>query len=140
MTFPQAKDNWVVGNKINFPKLGLIKFVKHRPIQEGFKVKTASITKKADGYYATLIVEDKSVPEYEPDTIPEEQNSIAIDLGLEKLYVDSLNNQVLPEKHLRKSEDKLAKLQRKLADNSRSTKAKKRLYRTCHAKLLELTS
>jgi putative transposase len=133
-TFPQAKDNWIVDNKINFPKLGLIKFVRHRPIQEGFQIKTASITKKADGYYVTFIVEDKSVPEFVPDIIATENNSLAIDLGLEKLYTDNLNNQVLPKKYFRKSEDKLAKLQRKLADNNRSKKAKK-LIRKAIAKL-----
>ena len=128
-TFPQAKDNWLLGNKIKLPKLGLIKYICHRPIQSGFQVKTASVTKKADGYYLTLIVEDKSVPEFEPDIIPNEDNSLAIDLGLEKLYVDSLGNQVLPQKYLRKSEEKLAKLQRKLVDNNRSRKAKKLIRR-----------
>jgi putative transposase len=137
----------LTGNKVNFPKLGLIKFVCHRPIQEGFqtrnapagkllnsiqenlRVKTASITKKADGYYVTFIVEDKTVPEFVPDTIATEDNSLAIDLGLEKLYTDNLDNRVLPKKYLRKSEDKLAKLQRKLADETRSRKAKKLIRR-----------
>ncbi len=128
-TFPQAKDNWLIDNKIKLPKLGLIKYICHRPIKPGFKVKTASITKKADGYYLTLIVEDKSVPEFEPDIIASIDNTIAIDLGLEKLYVDSLGNQVLPQKHLRKSEEKLAKLQRKLADDNCSRKAKKLIRR-----------
>ena len=127
--FPQAKDNWLIDNKIKLPKLGLIKYICHRQITAGFKVKTASITKKADGYYLTLIVEDKSVPKFEPDIIATEDNSLAIDLGLEKLYVDSLGNQVLPQKYLRKSEEKLAKLQRKLADNNRSRKAKKLIQR-----------
>ncbi len=112
----------MVGNRIKFPKLGLIKFVSHRPIPEGFKIKTASITKKADGYYLTLIVEDQTVPIFELDTRPTKDNSLGIDLGLEKLYVDSLGNQVLPQKNLRISEDKLAKLQRKLADDSRGRK------------------
>ncbi|MGB5711115.1 MAG: transposase [Waterburya sp.] len=133
-TFPQAKDNWLMDNKIKLPKLGLIKYVCHRPIPEGFKVKTASITKKADGYYLTLIAEDKSVPDFEPDIIPNEDNSIAIDLGLEKLYFDSTGNYVLPQKHLRSAEEKLAKLQRKLADDTRSKKSKK-LIRLAIAKL-----
>ena len=128
-TFPQAKDNWLLGNKIKLPKLGLIKYIRHRPIPDGFRIKTASVTRKADGYYLTLIVEDKSVPEFESDVLPTESNSIAIDLGLEKLYVDSLGNQVLPQKYLRKSEEKLAKLQRKLADDNRSKKAKKLIRR-----------
>ena len=133
-TFPQAKNSWLIGNKIKLPKLGLIKYICHRQIPSGFKVKTASVTKKADGYYLTLIAEDKSVPEFEPDPVATEDNSIAIDLGLEKLYVDSLGNQALPKKYLRKSEEKLAKLQRKLADNHRSKKAKK-LIRQAIARL-----
>ena len=133
-TFPQAKNNWLKGNKIKLPKLGLIKYIRHRQIPNGFNVKTASITRKADGYYLTLIVEDKSVPDFELDTIATEDNSLAIDLGLEKLYVDSLGNHVLPRKYLRKSEEKLAELQRKLADVHRSRKAKK-LIRRAIAKL-----
>lgn len=69
-----------------------------------------------------------------PILLRSENNSIAIDLGLEKLYVDSLGNRVLPHKYLRKSEDKLAKLQRKLADNNRSKKSKK-LIRKAIARL-----
>lgn len=134
LNYPQAKNNWLIGNKIKLPKLGLIKYICHRPISQGFNIKTASITKKADGYYLTLIVEDKSLPDFEFDIVPTAANSLAIDLGLEKLYVDSLKNQVLPQKHLRKSEDKLAKLQRKLADTNRGKKAKK-LIRRAIAKL-----
>ena len=85
-TFSQAKDAWLIGNKIKLPKLDLIKYVCHRQIPDGFKIKTASVTKKADGYYLTLIAEDKSVPEFEPDIVATKKNSIAIDLGLEKLY------------------------------------------------------
>lgn len=133
-TFSQAKNNWLKGNKIKLPKLGLVKYVCHRQIPEGFHVKTATVTRKADGYYLTLIVEDKTIPEFESDVKTTEDNSIAIDLGLEKLYVDSLGNQVLPQKYLRKSEEKLAKLQRKLADDNRSRKAKK-LIRRAIAKL-----
>ncbi len=66
-----------------------------------------------------ISVEDKSVPEIELDTAPNELNTVGIDLGLEKLYVDSFDNQAKPQKHLRKAESKLAKLQRKLEDNNR---------------------
>ena len=128
-TYPQAKDDWLIGNKIKLPKLGLIKYISHRPIPQGFRLKTTSVTKKADGYYLTLIVEDKSVTEFEPNTVPNEDKSIAIDLGIEKFYYHSLGNYVLPQKHLRKSEEKLTKLQRKLTDNNLSRKAKKLIRR-----------
>jgi putative transposase len=133
-TFPKVSHDNLIGNTIKLPKLGTLEFVKSRNIEPGFKLKTASITKKADGYYVSFSVEDKSVPEIELDTIPTELNTVAIDLGLEKLYVDSSNNQANPQKHLRSAEVKLAKLQRKLEDKTRSKKAK-RLVRRAISKL-----
>ena len=124
-TFPSIPDKNLVGNTIKLPKLGVLEFIKSRDIEAGFKLKTVSITRKADGYYISFSVEDKSVPELEIDTVPTESNTVGIDLGLSKLYVDSNNNQALPQKHLRKAEAKLAKLQRKLEDKARSKKVKR---------------
>ena len=127
LTFPSIPDKNLMGNKIKLPKLGVLKFINSREIPSGFKVKTVSITKKVDGYYISFSLEDKSVPFLELDTIPTEFNTIGLDLGLEKLYVDSNNNQCFPKKYLRKAESKLAKLQRKLEDKNRSKKAKRLL-------------
>lgn len=129
LTYPSIPGKNLMGSSIKLPKLGVLKFIKSRDIEPGFKLKTASITRKADGYYLGLSVEDKSIPEVELDTMPTESNTTGIDVGLEKLYVDSDNNQALPVKHLRKSESKLAKLQRKLENNARSKKAKKLVRR-----------
>jgi putative transposase len=128
-TFPHVQGESLACNTIKLPKLGTLELVKSREIEPGFKLKTASVTRKADGYYVSFSVEDKSVPEIELDAIPTELNTVAIDLGLEKLYVDSSNNQALPQKHLRKSQSKLAKLQRKLEDKTRSKKAKRLVRR-----------
>ncbi|HEY9771198.1 MAG TPA: transposase [Coleofasciculaceae cyanobacterium] len=128
-TFPKVPDKNLIGCKIKLPKLGVLKFIKSRNIEPGFKLKTVSITKKADGYYINLSVEDKTVPEIEIDTIATESNTTGIDIGLEKLYVDSQNNQANPQKHLRKSEPKLAKLQKKLEDKNRTLKAKRLVRR-----------
>ena len=133
-TYPAVKDKNLVGSTISLPKLGVLKFRQSRNIEPGFKLKTASITRKADGYYLSLSVEDKSVPELELDTTPIESNTIGIDVGLEKLYVDSNDNRALPQRHLRKSESKLALLQKKLDDNARGKKAK-RLIRRAIARL-----
>ena len=124
-TFPTVADKNLIENTIKLPKLGILEFVKSRDIEPGFKLKTVSVTRKADGYYVSFSVEDKSVRELEIDTVPTASNTTGIDLGLEKLYVDSSNNQALPEKHLRKAESKLAKLQRKKDNKTRSLKAKR---------------
>lgn len=129
LTYPTIPDKNLMGSRIKLPKLGVLKFVKSRDIEPGFKLKIASVTRKADGYYLSLSVEDKSVPELNLTTKLTESNTIGVDVGLYKLYVDSNNNQALPQKHLRKSEVKLAKLQGKLEDNARSKKAKKLVRR-----------
>ena len=134
LTYPSIKDKNLMGSRIKLPKLGILKFIKSRAITSGFKLKTAAITRKADGYYLNLSVEDKSVPEFNPETIPTETNTKGIDVGLSKLYVDSENNHCLPQKHLRKSSSKLAKLQKKLEDKERCQKAK-RLVRRSIARL-----
>ena len=51
LTYPQMKEGCLQGDLIDLPKIGKIKVVLHRPIPDGFKIKTASITKKCDGYY-----------------------------------------------------------------------------------------
>ncbi len=141
-TFPSVTDKNLVGSAIKLPKLGVFKFRKSRNIEPGFKLKTVSVTRKADGYYINLSVENQSVPEFIPDTVATETNTKGIDVGLSKLYVDSENNHCLPQKHLRKSESKLAKLQKKLAlkdtashkDKNRRKKAK-RLIRKAISRL-----
>ncbi|MCU0533464.1 MAG: transposase [Hydrococcus sp. Prado102] len=65
--YPQVKNDCLKGNLISLPMLGKIKIILHRPIPDGFKTKTVSITKKADGYYATLSLQDETVPTIKPD-------------------------------------------------------------------------
>ena len=69
-TYPQVKEGCLQGNLINLPMFGKVKVVLHRPIPDGFKIKTASVTKKADGYYLTLSLEDETVPEVKPNFNP----------------------------------------------------------------------
>jgi putative transposase len=79
-TYPQMKEGCLEGKLIDLPKLGKIKVVLHRPLPDGFKIKTACVTKKADGYYVTLSLEDPTVPEIKPDINPE--SITGIDMGL----------------------------------------------------------
>ena len=173
-TYPQIKQDCITGNRINLPKLGVIKFIKHRQLPTAIrqpsagkpwrvfdpptisdcgaapaaasrwrsvvirwsespfrrrvgglqsalqpslqrtpdcaKIKTASITRKADGYYLTLSleVEVESVP-----TLIERVG--AIDLGLIDFLVDSDGESITTPKYYRASEEKLGQLQKQLA-------------------------
>src|SRR4028118_2085197 len=66
-TYPQIKEGCLQHNLINLPMFGKVKVILHRPLPNGFKVKTVSVTKKADGYYVTLSLSDETVPEIKPD-------------------------------------------------------------------------
>ncbi len=118
----------VVGNRINLPKIGACKLILHRPIPDGFKVKTVIISQKADGWYVTISLQDDSVPEANIDIIPTWENSIALDLGLEKFAADS-NGEFEPiPQHFRAVEEKLGKIQQKAATRKKGSRARKLLY------------
>jgi putative transposase len=79
-TFPQMKQDCIRGQFIHLPKIGPVKLVQHRPLPEGFVIKTATITRKVDGWYVTLSLQDSSVPEWSPDT-PTWENTMGITWG-----------------------------------------------------------
>ncbi len=129
--FPQVKEDCVQDSYITLPKFGTVKFVEHRPIPDGFKIKTAQITKKADGYHLTLSLENTSVPEATIDTIPTTENTVGIDLGLKEFLVTSEGEKVEIPQYYRKGQDRLKKLQQKVSrrqkGSNRRLKAVKQL-------------
>ena len=119
------KEGCLQGNLINLPMLGQVKVVLHRPVPDsdsaalashrasavatigasGFKIKTASVTKKADGYYLTLSLEDKTIPEIKPDFNP--MKITGIDVGLKEFLTTSEGETVAIPQHYRKSQKRL---------------------------------
>lgn len=126
--FPQLGAKPIRGNRVVLPKLGEIKFIQHRPLPEGFVIKTASVSLKADGWYVTLSLEDKSVPSsLEVEAHPTEQNSIGIDAGLQYFVACSDGSTKQPPKFLRQAERKLATLQAKIATKPKRSKSRRKL-------------
>jgi putative transposase len=120
--YTQAENDWIVGNRVSLPKLGTIKFIQHRPLPEGFDVKTACISKKADDWYITFSLVDESVPTINPDI--DVEKSVGIDLGLKDFLVTGDGLHVPIPQYYRKAQKRLAKEQRKLAH--KKNKASKR--------------
>lgn len=98
-TYTKMKQDCISNRLINLPKIGKVKLIQHRKLPAGFTVKTATITKKADGYYVTLSLEDKSVPQITIDTIPTWENTIGIDRGLKSFLVTSDGEEIEIQKH-----------------------------------------
>ncbi|OAB59179.1 transposase [Phormidium willei BDU 130791] len=127
-TYPQASHDWIDVNRVNLPKIGAVKFIRHRPLPEGFALKTAAISLKADGWYITFSLEDKSVPETPlPEVVPTEANSLGVDAGLEYFVACSDGTTKTPPKFYRHAEKRLAKLQAKRELRPKGSKARRKL-------------
>ncbi len=121
-TYPQIKQDCIQGKFINLPKIGLVRIIQHREIPLGFKIKTATVTKKADGFYVTLSVEDKSIPKFEPDTVPTLNNTIGIDMGLKDFLVASDNSRVEIQQHYRRTQKLLRKRQKAVSRKKKGSR------------------
>lgn len=127
-TYPQAKDDWREGNQLKLPKIGRVKFIQHRPLPDGFDLKTVSITLKADGWYVTFSLEDKSSPEQPVAEIePTEANSIGVDAGLEYFIACSDGSTKQPPKFYRQAQENLAALQAKRDASAKGSKPRRKL-------------
>jgi putative transposase len=134
-TFPQMKQDCMQGKCISLPKIGFVKLIQHRPLPQGFKIKTATVTRKADGWYVALSLEDNSVPELTPET-PTFDNTIGIDVGLKSFLVDDSGQDVPIPQHYRKTERRLKRLQRSLSRKKKgSNRRRKAVKRVAKAHL-----
>ncbi|MEH1777069.1 RNA-guided endonuclease InsQ/TnpB family protein [Nostoc sp.] len=134
-TFPDPiKPEHIQGKFIKLPKIGKVKMILHRTLPDSFKIKTATITHKADGWYISLSLEDVTVPSFKTDLRPTPDNTVGIDMGLKSFLVTSDNQEVPIPQYYRKAEKRLKRLQRQLSrkkkGSNRRTKAVKRVAKT----------
>lgn len=137
MVFDGADDAWMKFCTINgewlfmtLPKVGLVQVRTHRPLPDGATLKQALVTKKADGWYISLILSDPAVPEFNPDeVIPTWENSLGMDAVLhEDTYLATSDGEKLPSlKPLRKNEAKKAKLQTKRNARKKGSRRRRKL-------------
>lgn len=125
-TFPQIKQDCIKGKYINLPKVGIVKFIQHREIPVGFKFKTATISKKADGYHLILTVEDKSIPKFESDITPTLDNTVGIDMGLKEFLVCSDGSAVEIQHHYRKAQRQLKKIQKSVSRKKKGSRNRRK--------------
>ena len=93
---------------ISIPKCKRIRIKKHRNFIG--TIKSVTISKTCDDkYYISLLVEVDIKP------LPKTNKAIGLDLGVKDLVIDSNGNKYKNHKYLTKSQNKLAKEQRKLS-------------------------
>jgi putative transposase len=64
---------------LRIPRIGARPLIIHRPILDGFTLKTATLVKKADGWYTCISTEDGTVPT--PMTVDTIKTAVGIDVG-----------------------------------------------------------
>ena len=123
------KEGCLQGNLITLPMFGQVKFIWHRHIPDGFKIKTASVTKKADGFYLTLSLEDATVPTVKPDFNP--GSITGIDVGLKDFLTTADGEVVAIPQYYRKAQKHLRVIQKRISrrkkGSNRRSKAVKKL-------------
>jgi putative transposase len=115
---------------LKLPKIMLVKVRTHRPLPSGFNLKQVGISKKPDGWYVNFVLDDPTVPEFKPDEIvPTWDNSMGLDAVLnEDIYLATSEGESLPSlKPLRKSLDKLSKLQFKRNGKKKGSRCRRKL-------------
>ena len=120
------------GNRLRLPKVGYVKIVEHR-LHEG-RILTATISHERSGeYYASVLCEIE-----QPKSLPVTDKVVGIDLGLHDIIVCSDGERVPSPKYFRKSEQRLARVQRAFSRTQKGSngheKARLKVAR-CHQKI-----
>jgi putative transposase len=100
------------GSRLRLSKIGMVRVKQHRHIPIDAIVKTCTIKREADQWYAIFTTESQGPLAREKHVI---KKAVGIDLGIKELITLSTGETVDNPKWLRASERKLAKEQRRLS-------------------------
>lgn len=115
---------FLVGSVLRLSKIGEMPFVLHRPLPDGFVLKTCAIVRKADGWYCSISMTDETVPE--PLPVEQIKSTTGIDVGCEKFLTTAQGQAVVVPQFYRKAQYKLARAQRNLARQVKGSNAYER--------------
>lgn len=113
--------------QVKLPKLGFVSCsgserVLRKAVKHGHRISSATISEKGGVFTCTLLFEHAKKQVVHP-----KKESIGIDMGLTYLFIDSNSYKETNPRHYVKSQNRLAKLQRQLA---RQTKGSHRYQKT----------
>ena len=118
----------IQGSKIYLPKLGWMRFYNSRPIPNGFTVKACTVRKRQNGWYVSVRIEDKSVPDYTTKPLKDVVKVIGCDMGLTKLVYLSDGTQIEnPKFSITKKAKRTLKIrQRRVSRKAKGSKNRKK--------------
>ena len=118
----------VQGNQIYLPKIGWMRFHNSRPIPQGFTIKSATIRKRQDGWYVSMKIEDKTVPDYIAVALTDVKSVIGCDMGITYLVHLSDGHQIEnPKFATNKKVKRILKIrQRRVSRKAKGSKNRKK--------------
>ncbi|MCI0485257.1 MAG: transposase [Blastocatellia bacterium] len=119
-TFPQAKGAFSIkGDKLHLSKIGKVKILQHRPI-EG-EIKTCTIIKQADGWFACFAVEEN-----QSRWFPKTGRVAGVDLNVSNFATLSTGEVIDNPRYLKEAERDLKIAQRKVSKKKKGGKNRKK--------------
>ena len=129
----------VEDHRIKLPKLKWIRMKKHRDIPEKYCLKSVTISMEPSGkYYASLLYEKSDCENQAEEFDYEDAKILGIDYAMHGMAVFSEDIQKENEGYFRKSEERLAREQRKLSHcvkGSNNYYRQKKRVALCHEKI-----
>ena len=98
-----------------------------RPIPESYQLKTATLVKKADHWYISLVLEDAGVPEFATTVILTELNTLGMDVGINSFLIASSGKVVENPRCYRSSEERLASTQQCFSKTKRGSRRRRKI-------------
>lgn len=109
-------------NHIIFPSLGDMRFFKSRKIPESWEIRTVTVSREADGWYASILLRDQTVPDMPKKPIDELQTVNGVDRGIKKI-VAMADGAVEPNPQIGKRFERRLKIrQRRLSRKKKGSK------------------
>ena len=125
--------------RLKLPKLGKVRIRQHRQIPGEYRLKSVTVSREASGkYYASLLYEYDCGENQTAKCSYEQAKILGIDYAMRGMALFSDEWTALNPGYLRKSEEKLAREQRKLSHcekGSNNYRKQKRKVALCHEKI-----
>ena len=120
---------YITDTHIRLPIIGEVKATIHKKPNENWIIKSATVTEEKDGsVYVSVLFEYKD--ETKPMEKSEIKSAIGLDYKSDGFYVDSNGNTIGSPKYLRKAEERLARLSKKLSKKQEGSKNREKARKT----------
>jgi len=118
-TYPQSGFKVVDNKFLQLSKIGKVNIKLHRDIPQEGPIKTCSIKKDGEQWYATFTVEFSREL---PPPLTQVETAVGLDVGLEKLATLSTGDKIANPRWLQETEKQLAREQRNLSRKKKGSK------------------